>query len=296
MHRNAKPTSVGHRDLLDSLVIIDVSYLAHRAKWSVGDMSYNGRPTGVLYGMLLQLGRLQRLFPAEAVYTFAWDSAVSLRRKILPEYKRSRQKEPTPEDEKIQHEFYQQINMLRSEILEPIGFYNHIMRRGYEADDAIASIVNWWTQNRKGSVWIVSSDDDLFQLLDKAEMYRPHINRNYTQSQFRLDYGIEPADWIEVTAIAGTHNEVPGVYGVGVKTAIRYFLGEPVPAKKKEAIAQAYADGLIDRNRELIRLPYRNANLIPSNFDPKSYRVDERGWDEVQRAFGFASLSIETKR
>jgi 5'-3' exonuclease len=270
------------------LVIFDVSYLAHRAKWTTSPLQFNGRPTGVLYGVLNQINRIRRLFPSNAALFFAWDSIFSLRREEFPDYKAARKKVVTPEELKMKEEFFQQMNLLRPRVLEPLGFRHHIERRGFEADDGIASAVEWGHQNPKiGKIWIISSDDDLFQLLDKATMYRPNHNRNYTMMDLFNEHGLSPQEWVMATAIAGTHNGLPGVCGVGLKTAAAYVTGQPVSPSKVRAIESAQRDGIVSRNLRFIQLPYKGARLVPYGTKPEPFRLDEEGLEEVCEEFGF---------
>jgi 5'-3' exonuclease len=307
MTKNERQTSTENRASLRSpitprrqpaehpmpLVIFDVSYLAHRAKWTTSPLQFNGKPTGVLYGVLNQINRIRRLFPSNAALFFAWDSVFSLRREECPEYKAIREKVVTPEEFKMKKEFFQQMSLLRPRVLEPLGFRYHIEKRGFEADDGIASIVEWGHQNPKiGKIWIVSSDNDLFQLLDRATMYRPNHNRNYTMMDLFNEYGLSPKEWIMATAIAGTHNGLSGAYGVGLKTATAYVTGQSVSPFKMRSIKAAQRDGIIARNLCLIRLPYKGTRLVPYGIKPEPFRLDEEGLEEVCEEFGF-NLRVE---
>lgn len=281
------------------LVIFDTSYLAHRARWANNGMEYKGQPTGVLYGTILQINRIRRLFPANAMLVFAWDSMFSKRREIYPEYKAQRKQKPVTEAEKKEKEaFFKQMALLRSEVLEPLGFANHIKCEGYEADDCIACAVVAGNKHPEiGKIWIVSSDDDLFQLLNYATLYRPHKERNYGKEDLWREFGVEPEEWVTATAIAGTHNGVAGVFGVGLKTAIAYLQGKPISPKKEQAIKAAETDNMINRNLHLIQLPFGNAFDI---FESKKgfptierFRLNMDGLAQVKERFGFSSLRAE---
>ena len=270
------------------LVIFDVSYLAHRAKWTTSPLQHNGRQTGVLFGAMNQINKIRRLFPPNSCLVFAWDSIVSLRREFFPEYKAARKKVVTPEELAMKEEFFQQMNILRPDVMEPMGFVHHIQRRGYEADDVIASLVEWGHSSPKiGKIWIVSSDDDLFQLLDRATMYRPNKQRNYTMMNLYEEHGLTPQEWIRATAIAGTHNGVYGVKGVGLKTAATYVSGGRVAPAKRRAIEEAEKNGLVQRNLRLIKLPYDGQWLVPSGFEPTAFKLKEDSLDYLREKFGF---------
>jgi 5'-3' exonuclease len=270
------------------LVIFDVSCLAHRAKWTTSPLQHKGKPTGVLFGVMNQINKIRRLFPSNSALVFAWDSPFSLRKEVYPNYKEARKKTITPEELAMKEEFFQQMNILRPQVMEPMGFAHHVGAKGYEADDVIASLVEWGHRKSKiGQIWIVSSDDDLFQLLDRATLYRPHKERNYGMVDLYHEHAVTPGEWAKVTAIAGTHNGVAGVYGVGLKTAAAYVAGERVSPSKVRAIETAESCGLIERNLELIRLPYKGQRLEPVGFAPAPFKLEEESLDYLRDEFGF---------
>ena len=53
--------------------VIDVSYLAHRAFHTTGSLSYEGNPTGVLFGVLRDIEKQLDLHGA-SLAVFAFDS------------------------------------------------------------------------------------------------------------------------------------------------------------------------------------------------------------------------------
>lgn len=281
------------------IVVIDISYIAHRARHATGYLSYQGLPTGTLYGTLVQMKRVMPLFPKSTRWVFAWDSKSSLRCDMYPLYKTRRRSstELTIAEEQERLEFFTQMEILRPEVLEPMGFRDHLFAEGYEADDLIACVCDWakrFPQVSGGKkIYIVSSDHDLFQLLHLATMYRLHESRNFTEDRLLEEFFIAPQLWAEVLAIAGCDGDgVPGVHGVGVKTAVKYLNGKKISGRQVTAIQRAKR--MIDRNRKLVALPFNdNYFLVPDDFNPIPFRPDPDGVREVSRRFGFASLERE---
>jgi len=274
------------------LVIVDASYIAHRAKWTTGHMEYRGRPTGVLFGFLNQIKKLRKLFPANSLWVFAWDSIMSFRREMYPDYKARRKEISTPEEIRMRDEFYHQMNLLRPDVLEPLGFRSHIKVEGFEADDIIASLCFW---NRQRETFIVSADHDLFQCLDKATMFLPNKGHNYTAESLHRDYGCVPYLWPKVLAIAGCDGDnVPGVFGVGDKTAAKYVVGESIRPTQEQAIKRSRR--LIERNMVLVKLPFKGKNLVPPGFSPSPFKTDSQGLARIRDQFGFDSLRQEDWR
>ena len=98
------------------------------------------------------------------------------------------------------------------------------MFKSTEADDVIAYICRL-DQFREWQKVIVSSDKDFFQLLDdKTVVYRP-IQKQVLNKRHILDeFGVHPNNFALARAMAGDRSDnLPGVKGVGVKTAAKRF-------------------------------------------------------------------------
>jgi len=135
---------------------------------------------------------------------------------------------------------------------------------------------------------IASSDDDLLQLLSPyTSIYNLGRKERYTEQKFIQDYGIQPQEWVEVKKIAGCSGDnVPGVPGVGEKTAIRYLRGELNPdTKAYQKIEQGRK--IIERNEDLVSLPFPGTKgrlILPNVFDVGSLK-------SVCRQFGFTKMT-----
>ena len=270
------------------MVLIDISYFGHRAKHTTGDLSYNGIPTGTIYGVIEQLKTIRRVFDNPSTcFVLAWDSQTSIRKQMLPQYKVKPKKELTKEEEEEQQNFFYQMEILPT-ILEKIGFRHNIKHDGFEADDIIASICQW--NAGKHPVYIVSSDHDLFQLLSYGPMYRPNKGKNYTAEHLWEDFHVTPEQWPMVQAIAGCSTDgVTGVFGIGEKTAANYVSGhKKVGPKKLESIKRA--SRLIKRNLSIVKLPLQDIMLVPPDFKPSTFNVDISGSTEVAKEYGFQSF------
>src|SRR6056297_1671760 len=262
------------------LLVIDCNYLAHRARFTTGPLSYKGQPTGVIFGFLNQLFSIgKEVMPENIIFT--WDSRKSKRRRILPEYKMNRKQNDEGPDQEMLDAFHQ-FALLRKEILPGLGFKNNWMQPGYEADDLIAVCCS-----PERSAVIASSDHDLLQLLSKQTcIYNLGRKEYYTKDKFVNEYGIKPKQWIEVKKIAGCSGDnVPGVPGVGEKTAIKYLRGELNPdTKTYQKIEQGRK--IIERNEDLVSLPFPGTKgrlILPNVFDVGSLK-------SVCRQFGFTKM------
>ena len=181
-------------------------------------------PTNMTFGfvgMILKLLRGQG--PAMAAWGGPPDAiAVALdisgdketfRSELYPQYKA--QRPPPPEDLRPQVE-----RCLK--ILDQIGIQT-VGVESFEADDTIATLVSNFRRERPDlKIRIISKDKDLKQLLEdgRVELFDLHTDALITESSFKEDTGLTPAQVIDMLALMGdTVDNVPGVPGIGPKTA-----------------------------------------------------------------------------
>ena len=270
-------------------LILDCNFLCHRVKHSMGQLSYGGKPTEIIYGFLKYLPALQDLFNISDM-VFCWDSRTSKREEIFPEYKqtrRDRYKDLTEEEVKFEKRFRYQMKKLRTEYLKTIGFKNVFWQRGYESDDIIASVCN--NLSKWDEAIIVSSDQDLYQLISpKVSFYNVNTNRMLTFQNFKYVYNILPTRWGLVKALAGCSTDgVPGIKGVGERTAIKYLLGKlKQTTKARQAISSPKGITIFNRNKKLVILPYPGVDI----FRLKGDKITEEGWKEVTESLGMNSI------
>src|SRR5262249_9271885 len=99
-------------------------------------------------------------------------------------------------------------------------------QQGFEADDLIATYARGACEVG-ASCTIVSSDKDLMQLVnDCVIMYDTMKDRKIGRAEVKEKFGVGPEKVIEVQALIGDSTDnVPGVPGIGVKTAAQ-LIGE----------------------------------------------------------------------
>ena len=97
---------------------------------------------------------------------------------------------------------------------------------GYEADDLIATYVRQ-AREAGATATIVSSDKDLMQLVgDRVLMFDTMKDKKIGRAEVMEKFGVPPEKVIEVQALIGDSTDnVPGVPGIGVKTAAQ-LIGE----------------------------------------------------------------------
>lgn len=132
----------------------------------------------------------------------------SFRRTLLPEYKAFRssrnEKDPFSDNFKKQKEV-----ILR--LLETCLPVYTLKYKGYEADDLIAMICNIASDDVNIVIW--SNDNDLIQIQQK-------INNVKVWNPQQKDFSENPSyDYVTYKSLIGKRNEMPGVKGIGKKTA-----------------------------------------------------------------------------
>jgi len=269
-------------------LILDSNYLAHRAKYVFGNLSDKGSATGVVYGFLKDLLILRDKFQTNH-FVFCWDHPTySERKEMLPTYKQHRDKNlETKEEREFELEFQRQVVALQDTYLQLIGFHNIFMQLGYEADDIIAMICKNLDPDTENGI-IVTADQDLYQLICvNVTWYNPKTKEHLNVHSFKKKYGIKPKQWVKVKAIAGCHSDnVPGIPGVGEKTAIKYLRGElNISYKTYQAIKNHWQD-IVLRNRRLVELPF--PGTISRSL--KADKVTQEGWNKVTKALGMKSI------
>lgn len=268
----------------EKLLVVDVSGLAYRAFHSMRELSFEGLPTAVSYGVLRDVLYLRDLFYTNR-FVFVFDRGKSLRNAIYPQYKEHRKDAITQDAEKValRKSLRVQIRRFHDDVLPELGYRNVISAYGYESDDLMAKLCEDYPQQE---MMLITSDHDMFQLLGKnVMMWSPSKKRVITAELFRADWGISPTQWADVLALAGCATDnVKGVHGVGPKTAIKFLRGDLVKGKAFEAIVNS--NELWKSNLELVRLPFKGT---PS-WDLQDDDVTERRWSKVTRSLGITSL------
>jgi len=266
-------------------LLCDSHGIGYRAAHSTGALD-----SGIAFGFLSTILQLSERYCTNR-FVFAWDGPGSLRKKLFPEYKASRNVK-TQEEVAERMMIHTQFNSLRQNILPALGFFNNLFQPGFEADDLIAQTI---IDNPNQQFMVVSSDHDLFQLLQYKNCKGQHLlssGKMVTASSFMAEYQVTAREWATVKSIAGCGGDgVPGIPGIGEKTAIKFLMGGLPNGKKK---ANIYADTpLIHFNYKLVRLPFPGLKSIKS-IGKDSF--DEKTVQEVFSDLGFNSFVAGEQR
>lgn len=263
-------------------ILVDANCIGSISLFALKDLRFNEVPTTIIYGFLRQLQNIYKGLCSNN-FIMCWDSKSSLRKRAFPEYKCTRKKEQTVREREIWQSAYEQFSILRTKYLPQMGFTNQLIAKGFEADDLMADISEAYD-----NCTIVTTDGDLFQCLPHADIWNPRMHSLITAETFEAEWGIHPEKWGEAKAIAGCRTDaVPGVVGVGEKTAIKFLNGKlPVSSKKYKAITQPESQVLIKRNRKLVILPFKGT----PEFIVKANKPSFAAFEEICKELGMFSL------
>ncbi len=274
---------------MSTLLAIDANCIGHISKHAMRGLNHGDQATGVIFGFLGQIFRLAKRFDT-VHFVFAWDSRKSLRKKIYPEYKINRiVADTTPEENEERLLAFKQFVELRQYVLPKFGFKHNLQHPGYEADDILASVVKHTSFGQKV---VVSTDHDLYQLLDSCSVFNPITKKTTIRSEFVLENAIEPMRWAEVKALAGCSSDnVEGIIGIGEKTAIKYLNGHlSGKTKAYQKIVSKESCAIAKRNRVLVRLPYPGLEAFSFKAEDFVQEFREQDFVDICRQYNFRSF------
>ncbi|MGL9717833.1 MAG: DNA polymerase I [Wolbachia sp.] len=170
-----------------------------------------GTPIGAVYGFL---NMVLKYITHSDYLTIAFDSGKkNFRHDLYHEYKANR---VTPPEGLIP-----QFAILR-EAVEAFNLsYEEI--EGYEADDIIATLAAKYANHQDFKVVVVSSDKDLFQLLNyNVLIFDPIKNIYIDEKQVVGKFGVNSNKLLDLFSLTGDASDnIPGVPGIGPKTAAK---------------------------------------------------------------------------
>ena len=164
---------------------------------------------------------------------------------------------------------------------------------GYEADDVIATLVDRALTAGQQDVVIVTGDKDMLQLVSPRVRVLSVLGRTgervvYDEAKVRERWGVEPPQIADVLALMGDAiDNIPGVHGVGEKTAIKlvnqfggvdriYENLSLVAGKLRETLATGRKQALL--SRELAVLTPR----VDIPFELETFRRVDPDWDKLR--------------
>jgi DNA polymerase-1 len=206
------------------LYLLDGHGLAYRAYYALtaggtrssAFQTSSGEPTAGVYGFT---SILLRIFEQESpdYLAVAFDTGKTFRHEMYDGYKGTRAK--MPDDLRTQVERMREI----------VDAFNipRLEKENYEADDVLGSVARWAAEEKGLSVKIITGDKDLLQLVTDQVVVNLSGSKlseakDYFPEDVKQKLGVLPDEVVDLKALCGdTSDNIPGVRGVGEKTAIK---------------------------------------------------------------------------
>ena len=293
----------------ETLFLVDGYALIYRAFFALISrplMTKSGENTSAAWGVT---NFLLRLIENHRPQYLGWvhDMGVSFRERTYPAYKATRQK--------LADEQQQDFNRSLDRIVDILGGFRVpiIGLEGYEADDVIGTLATRAAERGFQTV-IVSGDKDFYQLigpdialLNPGRGGAAGVEEHWvdeTNAAERL--GVPPERVVDYLALVGdTSDNVPGVKGVGEKTAVE-LLGrfgdlETVLARADEIPGKRAREAVL-ASRDLARLSRELVTIrrdVPIELDLDALKVKPPDAERLSRLFAeleFRSLMDKLDR
>jgi DNA polymerase-1 len=277
------------------LYLVDAHSLIFQVFHAIPGMtSPSGMPTNALFGFVRDLLFLRGLEPDYLLCAF--DRAEpTFRSELYPDYKAHR--EAVPDDLLIQIPLiYRAVDALSVPALDMAG---------YEADDILATVARE-ASARGLEVFLCTADKDCRQLIDdRVRLFNLRKRTEFGRAQLLEDWGVEPGQVVDLQSLVGDSvDNVPGVPGIGVKTAAKLLqefgtldnvlanIDRISGAKRQENLRAA--GPIVTLSRKLVRL----ATDVPLTYDWEGWRLKSIQTEQMLalcREWGFHSLAGQVR-
>lgn len=267
---------------MPKLLLIDGHSQAYRAYFGVKTplMTQRGELTTAVFGFTRKLLSILKEYTPDYV-AVAFDVGDTWRHAEFPDYKATRER--MPDDMRTQMD---RIEELLRAFNIPI-----VTKPGFEADDVLGTLARQ-AAAAGVDVYILTGDRDMFQLVD--ERVRILYTKGgptpttdpYGPAEIQERYGLSTGQFVEMKALVGdTSDNIPGVSGVGEKSAIKFLqeygtidnlyahIDEIRGPKTQQSLRDA--EEQVRRNVRLVTI----GTDLDVAFDPASFRLHD--WDRA---------------
>ena len=264
----------------------------------------DGNNVSAIFGFFRNLHSILKHYNPQFIACAMDSKTATFRHEMYKEYKATRNK--TPED------LHAQIPWI-DEILTDLGI-PVLQCDGYEADDIIATVAKKCAQQGK-SCRILSGDKDLMQLVtETTQILKPDhadVWKVTGPQGVQAEWGVPPEQLLDLLSLYGdSADNIPGVQGVGVKTAgklLEQYKNLDGIYEHIDEIKGAMQKKLIDGkenayfSQKLIRLcdtvPCSDIddavnNPIKLNFEKAAQKLNQYGVPAVAKQY--AELAVES--
>ena len=275
---------------MDKLILIDGNSIMNRAFYGIMGSKMlttkDGKYTNAIYGFLAILFKIvEDIQPQYIAVAFDLKGSTE-RHKMYEGYKANRHGMP--------EELAGQMPIIK-DVLKAMNI-DIIEKQGYEGDDILGTLAQFG-EKQGLDVTILSGDRDTFQLAsDHITIRIPRTKsgktetENYDRNKILEEYGLEPKQLIEVKALQGdTSDNIPGVPGIGPKTAISLIQKYGTVENLYEKIETGEDDlkgkqrENIVNNKEMAQLSKKLGKInteVPIDVSLDEIKIEE--WDKIK--------------
>lgn len=277
---------------MKNLLVIDGNNFAFRAAHSVYLSNDSGKNVSITFSMLNMIRSiLEEHNPKQVCVCWDWHGSKK-KEELYPQYKQNRKFKGEKEEWFIQ-DVMTQISELQK-ILPNFGL-KQVRKERIEADDIIGILCEAFE-----NVILVSSDRDLFQLIDytDTEIFYPPKNMLLTKSNFEEVVGIHPSLYLYYRTLVGdTSDGIPGLKGFGDVTAkkllktfgpwpdwfnneghLRIQIIQDLNKSQRAVISSFEAKQILTRNYQLMKVGYLIQDMkdeLIGDFNSQKLKFDE---------------------
>lgn len=290
------------------LLVLDTASLYYRAYYGLPDnlRAPDGIVVNALRGTLDFVSLLVQEHRPDAIIA-AWDDdwRPQWRVELLHTYKTHRLAPGSSSDEDTPEDLALQVPLIREALdllhIPVLGF------DGAEADDVIGS----FAAQSHGPVDVATGDRDLFQIVDDARRHRVlytargvKAHRVINEAVVRSEYGVPPSQYADFAAMRGDPSDgIPGVPGIGVKTAARLLADfgdlagirgaiddghSPITARNRRNLQDAAA--YLDAAQQVIRVRH-DLPVPPVQAREPSQPPDTDAFERFADRYGLGSVA-----
>ncbi len=266
-----------------TLYLIDGTAYIYRAYHAIRDLANSkGLPTNAVFGFTRMLLKLIEDHAPEYAAMFFDAKGPTFRHEIYEAYKANRP--PMPEDMAVQIPYIKEVTA---------GFNLPIFEEpGFEADDLIGTYARLG-ENAGFTVVMVTGDKDFMQLVtDKSVIWDPMKDKTTNAAGIKETLGVSPEQMVDVMGLSGdTSDNVPGVPGIGQKTAVDLIqtfgslealyenLHTVTRKKQKENLIEFKDQAVL--SKKLVTIDTH----VPARFDPEQFRLKPPDQDTLSDLF-----------
>jgi DNA polymerase-1 len=279
----------------ETFYLVDTHALLFQVFHAIRGMtSPSGLPTNALFGFTRDLLFLRSLKPDYLICALD-RSEPTFRSALYADYKAHREEMPNDLQLQIPH-IHRVLEALNVSALSVASF---------EADDVLATLAVAGSQ-RGLDVYVCTSDKDCRQLIDDhVRLYNLRKRQPFGRPELLADWGITPEQVVDLQTLVGDSvDNVPGVPGIGVKTAAKLLQEfgnlenvlanvDRISGTKRQENLRA-AVGNVELTRKLVRLDTQ----VPIALDWQAWKLRDVDTVKLQALFdewGFHSLMAQVR-